>query len=90
MTDAANANAAHSITYWIEWCRYIPSEDGCRTHAVPEPGAGRALCGVRTTEAGGGIVGIDGEPGCIRCSNALKKLGLLDLAGRPTAALAAT
>ena len=64
-------------TYWIEWCRYYPKEDGVRTHAVREEEP-RALCGVKTTDSGGGKVGEDGDTvGCLRCHAALVRLGVI-------------
>lgn len=66
-----------SEIYWIQWLRYNQREDGCCTHAVPESGNGKALCGVRPTETAGGVVAKDGEPTCIKCRASLVKLGII-------------
>lgn len=68
--------AVSEITYWVEWLRFNPAEDGCVTHAVAVPGDGRSLCGVRPTESIGREV--DGEGiSCKRCTKALVKRGVL-------------
>ncbi|OLF82078.1 hypothetical protein AWH63_11095 [Marinobacter sp. C18] len=66
--------------YFIEWCRssYRPGH-GFITHAVPESKEStRAVCGARTDEGHAAIVGIDGEPGCLRCRSSLRKQGIID------------
>lgn len=71
--------AATGSTYWIEWCSssYRRHNDGFITHAVADPGNGHALCGAKTNDSGGGEIPTDGEPGCIRCRTALRKLGII-------------
>lgn len=68
------------ISYWVEWMRYNPAEDGCITHAVADPGDGRALCGVRPTEAVGKVLDAEGVS-CKRCTSALIKRGVLSASG---------
>lgn len=63
-------------TYWVEWMYFNRAEDGCITHAVAAPGDGRALCGVRPTEAPGREVDTEGVS-CKRCTSALIKRGVL-------------
>ena len=64
-----------ATTYWIEWLRFNRADDGCITHAVATPGDGRALCGVRPTEAVGREVDSAGVS-CKRCASALIKRGV--------------
>jgi hypothetical protein len=63
-------------TYWVEWLRFNHADDGCITHAVETPGDGRALCGVRPTEAIGREVDSEGVS-CKRCTRILIKRGVL-------------
>jgi hypothetical protein len=63
-------------TYWVEWLRFDRANDGCITHAVATPGDGRALCGVRPTEAIGREVDSEGVS-CQRCTRALIKRGVI-------------
>lgn len=68
------------VAYWIEWLRFNRVNDGCITHAVETPGDGRALCGVRPTEAIGREVSSEGVS-CKRCTSALFKRGVLSASG---------
>jgi hypothetical protein len=61
-------------TYWVEWLRFNRADDGCITHAVETPGDGRALCGVRPTEAIGRELESQGVS-CKRCTSSLIKRG---------------
>lgn len=70
------------MTYWLMWrlskatkARYR-LDDGFIVHAVAD-NTDRSLCGVLCNDSGWGKVGDEGEPGCIRCRNALRKLGVL-------------
>lgn len=65
--------------FWLEWCMssYRPGQE-YTTHAVPDEGPTHALCGAKTDEGHGGVVGEDGEPGCKKCRKALRKLGMIE------------
>ncbi len=67
---------------YIGWTRnWYRDESGYAaviTHATPD--GAKALCGVRLFENGGATLE-ESEPGCIRCRNALRKVGLMP-AGR--------
>lgn len=70
--------------YWLMWRglgqsarRRYSRDDGFITHACPGESE-RALCGTVCNDSGWLRVGEDGaEPGCIRCRDALRKLGVM-------------
>lgn len=65
-------------TYSLVWCQssWRRYNDGFLVHAADDD-TGKALCGAKWTDSCWGQVGRDGEPGCIRCRDALRKLGIL-------------
>jgi hypothetical protein len=75
-----NAVAMSQITYWVAWLYFNRADDGCVTHAVPTPGDGRALCGVRPTEVIGRRQVESEGVSCKRCTRALTKRGVLNAA----------
>ena len=69
-------------TYSLVWCgtSYRRYNDGFIVHALDDeaPDQSRTLCGAKWSDSGWGVVGEDGEPGCIKCRKALRKLGVME------------
>lgn len=68
--------------YWVDWVCFRGTQDsgGVVTHAVPNSGGHRAVCGVETG-GDGAVLTLEetGEVGCRRCANILEKRGVLPL-----------
>lgn len=69
--------------FWVDWIAHRGSKDtgGCLTHAVPKEGPANAVCGV-ATGGDGAVMTVEetGGVGCQRCTEILKKRGVLFVA----------
>lgn len=81
--NVIDSDSTKEMDYSLVWCSssYQKQKDGFLVHAAADDQLRgwtnpRTLCGVKWNDAGWGLVGKHGYPGCSRCIKALEKLGI--------------